>query len=453
MTKHRVRSLCRREAPLVLCHVCSSWRNAAINTPHLWKELEFLIPDSYQLSVPVVERIKVWLGRGGDLRAVLLRLVLRNQYTFPAAGDSITLEEMLSQEPLSSVCNLDISITTSSHLYPSLEQADGFKRLESLVMRSQNNIDPTADQSHLMLLRGASMLRRAVLINVLSQRISSTLFPWGQLTHLYAGDHLSVELWYRVMSYCVNLRVMSFGIVGWWSDYNFCPTGEPVLLPHLSILNITHDQSRTVTLDEFEFPFSGLTLPALRTLRILSSDISTWTGLSDYSQLHFLREFALIGSFILSTTHLQDLCRLFGATPLLSSLQLSIQTPYDVLFANLLPTANPSLLPNLENLEIHCKLWRYMEPKEFPPVFIDLIKAWWWIPSQSQAAYNSRKTVHLLQAILYFNGMGEAETYLDIIRKSLQSCVDKGLNLHLGADEEEEEALHGVMTRIVVVGL
>ena len=323
MMKHQARSLCRHEALLVLCCVCPFGRNAAINTPHLWKELEFLILDSYRLSIPVVEMMKVWLGRGGDL-PILLRLVLRNQYTFPAAGDSITLEETLSQEPLLSVCNLDISITMSSHLYPSLERADGFKHLESLVMRSQNNVDPTADQSHLMLLCRASMLRWAVLINVLSQRISSTLFPWGQLTHLYAGDHLSIELWYRVMSYCVNLRVASFGIVGWWSDYNLCPTGEPVLLPHFSILNIMHDQSRTVTLDEFEFPFSGLTLPALRTLQILLSDISTWTGLSDYSQLHFLQEFVLIGSFILSTAHLQDLCRLFGATLLLSSDNLSL---------------------------------------------------------------------------------------------------------------------------------
>jgi len=83
-------------------------------------------------------------------------------------------------------------------------------------------------------------------------------------------------------------------------------------------------------------------------------------------------------------------------------------------------------------------------PEEFPPLFIDLIKARWWIPLQLQAAYlNSRKTVRLRQAILYFNGMGEAETYLDIIRKSLQPCVDEGLNLHLGADEEEgEDPIH-----------
>ena len=79
-----------------------------------------------------------------------------------------------------------------------------------------------------------------------------------------------------------------------------------------------------------------------------------------------------------------------------------------------------------------------MQPEEFPPVFIDLIKARWWIPLQSQTAYNSGNTVRLLQAILYFNGMGEAETYLDIIRKSLQPCVDEGLNLHLDADEEED---------------
>ena len=182
MMKHRPRSLCRHEALLVLCRVCSSWRNAAINTPHLWKELEFLIPDFYQLSIPVVERIKVWRGRGGDL-PILLRLVLRNQYTFPAAGDSITLDETLSQEPLSLVCNLDISITMSSHLYPSLEQADRFKRLESFVMRSQNNINPMANQSHLMLLHGASMLRRAVFINVF-------LNGFPPLSSLGAGKHI-----------------------------------------------------------------------------------------------------------------------------------------------------------------------------------------------------------------------------------------------------------------------
>jgi len=220
--------------------------------------------------------MKVWLGRGGDL-PVLLRLVLRKKYILPAAGDCVSLEETLSQEPLSSVCSLDISIPTSSDLYPSFKRADGFKRLESLVVRSQNNSISTADQSHLMLLPGASMLRRAVLINVLSQRISSTLFPWGQLTHLYAGDYLSVELWYRVMSYCVNLRVASFGIADWWADDNIGPIGEPILLPHLSILNIMHDHSRDF--DESVFSFSGLALPALRTLRILSSDAGTQGGL------------------------------------------------------------------------------------------------------------------------------------------------------------------------------
>ena len=38
--------------------------------------------------------------------------------------------------------------------------------------------------------------------------------------------------------------------------------------------------------------------------------------------------------------------------------------------------------------------------------------------------------------------MGKAETYLDIIQKSLQSCIDEGLNLHLGTDEDEEDPLH-----------
>ncbi|EDR06211.1 uncharacterized protein LACBIDRAFT_329034 [Laccaria bicolor S238N-H82] len=437
MTKHKTRSLRRSEAPLLLCRVYSTWRNAAINTPHLWKQLEFRIPDPLGLSISVdlVEKMKLWVGRARDL-PVLLRLVLRKRY-IPAAEAYFSLEETLSQEPLSSVCNVDISIPTSSDLYPSFKRADGFKRLESLVVRSHDNLDSTADQSPLMLLPGASMLRRAVLINVLSQRVSPILFPWGQLTHLYAGDSLSVKQWYCVMSYCVNLRVATFGIVG-WADYNFRPTGAPVLLSRLSVLNIMHDPTRTF--GESEFPFSGLALPALRTLRILSRDFCTWEGLSDYSQLHFLRELALVGSFTILPTHLQDLCRLFGATPLLSSLQLSIQTPYDVLFAHLLPTANPTLLPNLENLEIHCKFWSYVAPEEFPPVFIDLIKARWGIPLQPQAAYSSKKTVRLLQAILYSNGMDE--TYLDIIRKSLKPCVDEGLDLHLGADEEGEDSIH-----------
>ncbi|EDR06335.1 uncharacterized protein LACBIDRAFT_329040 [Laccaria bicolor S238N-H82] len=439
MTKHRARSLCKREAPLLLCRVCSSWRNAAINTPHLWKELEFRIPDPYGLSIPVdlVEKMKVWVGRARDL-PVLLRLVLLTCRYIPAAGASVSLEETLSQEPLSSMCNLDISIPISSDLFPSFKQADGFERLESLAVRTYSTLDTTVDQSHLILLPGASMLRRVVLIDVISQRISSTLFPWSQLTHLYAGHQLSIDLWYRVISYCVNLRVASFGIAGWWSYYDILLTTEPVLLPYLSILNIMHDQFP----DDSEFPFSGLALPALRTLRILSSDACTWSGLSDYSQLHFLREFALIGSFNISPTHIEDLCRLFEATPVLSSLQLSIQTPYDVLFAKLLPTASPSLLPNLENLEIHCKIWNYMQPDEFPPLFIDLIKARWWILLQSQAPYNFRKTVRLQQAILDFNGMGEAETYLDIIRKSLQPCVDEGLDLHVGDCPEGADPIH-----------
>ena len=30
--------------PLVLCHVCSSWRKAAVGTPHLWTELSMQLP-------------------------------------------------------------------------------------------------------------------------------------------------------------------------------------------------------------------------------------------------------------------------------------------------------------------------------------------------------------------------------------------------------------------------
>ncbi|KAJ6507813.1 hypothetical protein C8R47DRAFT_1099622 [Mycena vitilis] len=55
-----------REAPLLLCHVSSGWRNVALNTPRLWSSLHVVIPD-HRFFQNITYMVEMWLSRSGIL--------------------------------------------------------------------------------------------------------------------------------------------------------------------------------------------------------------------------------------------------------------------------------------------------------------------------------------------------------------------------------------------------
>ncbi|KAJ7136443.1 hypothetical protein C8R43DRAFT_893884, partial [Mycena crocata] len=53
-------------APLLLCHICSSWRALALSTPQLWATLHIVVPSVDSLK-PLVDVATTWLSRSGAL--------------------------------------------------------------------------------------------------------------------------------------------------------------------------------------------------------------------------------------------------------------------------------------------------------------------------------------------------------------------------------------------------
>ncbi|KAJ7755541.1 hypothetical protein B0H16DRAFT_716960 [Mycena metata] len=56
-----------REAPLLLCQVCSDWRKIAFTTPRLWSSLHVVVPTEPQLQDTIFSLAQQWLARSGIL--------------------------------------------------------------------------------------------------------------------------------------------------------------------------------------------------------------------------------------------------------------------------------------------------------------------------------------------------------------------------------------------------
>lgn len=65
-----------RQAPLVLCQVCSSWRSIAFSTPQLWASLHVVVPNSARLHL-LSGAVDAWLTRSGILPLSLTLAVSR----------------------------------------------------------------------------------------------------------------------------------------------------------------------------------------------------------------------------------------------------------------------------------------------------------------------------------------------------------------------------------------
>ncbi|KAJ7472724.1 hypothetical protein FB451DRAFT_1558891 [Mycena latifolia] len=55
-----------RESPLLLCQVCSGWRNVALTTPQLWSSLHLVIPDESRAE-NIYSLVERWISRSGIL--------------------------------------------------------------------------------------------------------------------------------------------------------------------------------------------------------------------------------------------------------------------------------------------------------------------------------------------------------------------------------------------------
>ncbi|KAF8351671.1 hypothetical protein F5887DRAFT_1069345 [Amanita rubescens] len=125
-----VYTMSKNEAPLLLCCVCSSWRNLALATPALWTTVGVTIDKRTMKPLVGGQVINTWLERSGTLPLVLnliywplgprrimptiLETILTVFYSHSSRWQTVTL--YLPEPPLMSIPRLDAPLLRSFSL-------------------------------------------------------------------------------------------------------------------------------------------------------------------------------------------------------------------------------------------------------------------------------------------------------------------------------------------------
>jgi hypothetical protein len=296
------------QAPLLLCHICSSWRSIAINLPELWRSLFLLMSytpppngsigdDNRALASKrivlhnrYVSLVKEWFDRAGEQPS------LSFQFYF-AINDDTDIHEMNSARSLISqvlVANaprfryLDLNADRAKHLGGFLNGSPPvvLNHLESLVLRLGGL--ESLNLGWITAFHSAPRLRRVSLLSLTVDLPS--LLPWSKLTHLKVTDFISTYAWMVLVRNCVDLQSGLF--------YIGTAQVPRVHSDEHTLSNLTN--LRLVFLREYDGQiFSGLHLPALKTL-----ELHSLMGLAQYTNplpphlhryLPSLERFSLIG--------------------------------------------------------------------------------------------------------------------------------------------------------------
>ncbi|KAJ7070531.1 hypothetical protein C8F01DRAFT_1362420 [Mycena amicta] len=242
------------QAVLVLSHVCSSWRRAALQTPEIWVRLLPIAiqPDATRLflqrSAPLP--IPVSLGAGYDSMA--LAPLLDSLFAVPGRWRALTLTTKL----LSTLAQIPSGALHS---------------LEGIELRGLGASMPFTKDIFLT----APLLHRATFWQV--SDTASFPLPWTQLTQL-ALVHDSPQVCLDVVLRCTNLHSATLRMSGWSSLPQSEP--EPTTLPFLSSLEI--HIANTSSSAHFTPFLQHLTLPLLTSLNLFGeyhSGVITWSPL------------------------------------------------------------------------------------------------------------------------------------------------------------------------------
>ncbi|KAJ7485231.1 hypothetical protein B0H11DRAFT_2192777 [Mycena galericulata] len=220
------------EPPLVLTHVCSEWRNIALNLPQLWSHLQLVFDDS---RVPSRALVEAWMARIGSTQ-----ISMDIKYICPRPSPEFThpplLREMLHHSSSLQWKNLTLSLPLLC-LASEFSAKKEFPSLESLALICTNTGGSPSivfpDDFRAKAFSKAPKLR-AVRIDVgMPPKISFRL-PWSQLTHLDAA-HFTSTVWYNVLRLASALVECAFRHIPDSPLYDF----PPLHLEHLEVLTIS----------------------------------------------------------------------------------------------------------------------------------------------------------------------------------------------------------------------
>ncbi|KAJ6511164.1 hypothetical protein C8R45DRAFT_966256 [Mycena sanguinolenta] len=248
-------------SPLLLCQVCRHWRDIALSTPALWKNISIAVQDPDDCQSQKLELLKTWIARSGNCP---LSLNLTGPSTSPVLTQFIE------------------TIVTHCNRWENLEVLIPFDSLNLLkgdmpLLRDLTfgPIDLRHDvHSALPLFEAAPALRHLTLTSCFLN--ATVLLPWAQLTHLDA--HCLYEHECTDILRAAPLLVTCTLSVCCSDDDIVVGPAVPVHtnLAKMSLLAEDPDVRLWLVLD-------CLTLPALRRLQVAEPCV-TLAGLAAFSE-------------------------------------------------------------------------------------------------------------------------------------------------------------------------
>ena len=248
-----------RNAPILLCRVCSSWRTLALAIPQLWASVGILIrhPDGVDPSI-CTHITNAWLERSGTLPLT----VAIDTEGYCASEPTIILDAVLS-----SVCShssrwQNVTITSSVPV--------SFPRLENLPLLRVFQIQVFMQQNAISLpFSGSPRLTRLTWQYPLDAPIDPRI-PWSQMSHLLLTSQMSffavletIRSCPQLENFTANLNVETIG------DHH--PTTATNCRLRTLTLGITGDA-------DYSPFFNSLILPKLREFTLASSRSNTTSG-------------------------------------------------------------------------------------------------------------------------------------------------------------------------------
>ena len=201
--------------PLVLCHVCSSWRKAAVGTPHLWTELSMQLPHTPGGKVlhTRFNALEFW---GCHMGALLPSLHF--QY--------VCLERLMSRQEIRKLVPFQTFFQSPVVLNAQSFTLDGFPNLNLLDSTSPGNISfnnleylavrQLSGRKHFALPLQFPTCPRLRRLHIdydawSAERPSQivTAFSWVNVTHLSAHLRLKRQDWYAILAQCANMTSCS----------------------------------------------------------------------------------------------------------------------------------------------------------------------------------------------------------------------------------------------------
>ncbi|KAF8960471.1 hypothetical protein BDZ97DRAFT_1312460 [Flammula alnicola] len=268
--------------PLLFCHICASWRDAALKIPYIWTSFTIALEtirkkdppfDSYIL--PKTARFLAWWKE--NLANTAPSFYLEE----PARSLVSPFDYNELENTAKFFCSPFFRSARSLHLNVLNQDIDTicsnpmlFENLVELrIMNIQDSRIPRRPPSPFP---PSPHLRRLHLSHAESFGDSTIkIYPWSQLTHLYIPRTITFESWVSLIQLCTNLQVAAV--------ISSAPRTNPNSISRFHVPSLRHLVVAT-NVTSIRPPFTGLLFPVLTALRIASVYANNFTSIDDIEE-------------------------------------------------------------------------------------------------------------------------------------------------------------------------